>query len=71
VLSGAARADFEAIAPMLESECEHERLPGDPCPSPDRVWPHPYPCGCWPHHERQIQPVPDLIEAPKPRKIAA
>lgn len=29
-------------------ECRHERQPWDPCPSPDGVWPHDYPCGCFP-----------------------
>jgi hypothetical protein len=53
---------------MAENECQHERLPGDPCPSPDRVWPHPYSCGCWPHHERVLTPVPDLIGALPKRK---
>lgn len=39
--------DVAIAATDVANECPHERLPGDPCPSPDGVWPHPEPCACW------------------------
>lgn len=54
----------------VASECEHERLPGDPCPSPDGAWPHPHPCTCWGEDRAR---TPDLLaalaERPTPRLI--
>lgn len=51
---------FDWLPQSADSECEHGRRPGDPCPSPrieftskeykGRVvqnWPHEDPCGCW------------------------
>lgn len=50
---------YEQGWPMADNECEHGRLPGDPCPSPVvtykskpgekfQSWPHDHPCGCFP-----------------------
>lgn len=52
--------EFQDVA----NECRHERLPGDPCPSPDGVWPHPHACDCWGERAR----TPDLLSITKKEK---
>lgn len=60
---GAHKSGADPIeATDVVSECSHERLAGDPCPSPDRVWPHPHPCACWDEPNGFTPPpTPDLM----------
>lgn len=52
------------------SECSHGRLTGDPCPSPDGVWPHSHPCACWGERNGRLpSPTPDLIATLKTKEI--
>jgi hypothetical protein len=46
---GGGVPDVGVGGPLADLECEHLRLPGDPCPSP--IWPHASPCGCWPSEQ--------------------
>lgn len=45
-------------------ECPHERMPGDPCPSPDGRWPREDPCGCFPVELAVVIRLPERKEPP-------
>lgn len=53
----------------VANECSHERLTGDPCPSPDGVWPHSHPCACWGERNGRLPSrTPDLIATLKTKE---